>query len=239
MPSPIEPVVESPGESAQLEALLFAASHELRSPIGAISQYVSVLEEDHADRMDQGARAILARVRASARSALDVLDGLSRLSRIGRQALRPGRVDVEAVARDAFERIRPAGRRSALSIEKLPPAWGDAALLDAAFGELLANAVKFSSGESPRIVVDARCAPAGMITYRVTDDGVGFEQHFVGRLFEPFERLHSRNDFPGAGLGLALVRRVAERHGGSVAAEARPEGGARFSLILPDGAHEP
>jgi two-component system, chemotaxis family, sensor kinase Cph1 len=216
------------------EALQRSVSHDLRSPIGAVLNFATVLELDHGEDLGAEGRAVVQRIRRSAESGLVLLDALSRLSRVSRAPLRRGHVDMETVVRQALAEVSHPGGRIELSIAPLPPAQGDADLIRTAFRELLANAVKFSGGRAkPQIAVGGRVEPHGSLLYWVADDGAGFDMRFAGKLFRAFERLHSRDEFPGAGVGLAMVRKVVERHGGNVWAEAEVDGGARFFLALP------
>lgn len=219
---------------AELDEIHSSVSHDLRSPIGAALNFLTVLEEDHGAQLEADGRTILARVRRSADSALTLLDGLARLARVGRKALEPRLVNVDALVRAAFAGVRPADRAVELTVvEPLPAVVGDPELLRIAFTELLANALQFTAGrEKASITVGAR-REGDAVEYWVADDGVGFDSRFAGKLFRVFERLHSREEFPGAGAGLAVVRRVAERHGGRVRAEAEPQRGATFLLSLP------
>jgi signal transduction histidine kinase len=192
-----------------------------------------VLELDVGDGLDPEARGLLGRIRRAAHSALDLLDGLARLTRSAREPLHRMRVEADALARDAFVELPPALRGVELALGPLPAAVADPALLRSCFSELLSNAAKFSRGsEKPRVTVGGRREPDGGVVFWVADEGVGFDPRFVSRLFRPFERLHSRDDFPGAGVGLAIVRRIAERHGGRVWAEGEPGCGARFYFSL-------
>jgi signal transduction histidine kinase len=217
-------------ERDQLQSTL---AHDLRSPLGAIVNFASVLEEDHRDRLDPEARGVVARMRRAAENALRLADGLSRLTRVSRQPATRQRVEIEPLVREAFASIAP-GRPVELSIGELPPAFADRALLAEAFGELLENAVKFSGHrEKPRIAVGGRREADGRLVYWVADDGVGFPPEAGERLFRAFERLHGRDAFPGAGIGLAVVQRALERLDGAVWAEGDPERGARFFLSLP------
>jgi two-component system, chemotaxis family, sensor kinase Cph1 len=220
---------------AELDAIHSAVSHDLRSPIGAVLNFLTVLEEDHGAQLDADGRAILTRIRRSADSALTLLDGLARLASAARSPMAPRLVDVDSLVRDAFAAARPAEDRTVelTVLGPLPPVVGDPELLRTAFEELLANAIKFSAPrEEARIKVGA-AGEDGTVAYWIADEGVGFDPRFAGKLFHIFERLHSREEFPGAGAGLAVVHRIAERHGGRVAAEGEPERGATFRLVLP------
>lgn len=223
----------------ELDAFNYSVSHDLRSPIGAILNFTTVLQEDFGEELDPEAREILDRIRRSADSALALLDGLLRFSRIGRQEMRPVALDPAPLVREAWRLVRPTGPAAAtveLHVGALPEVTADAALLRAAFVELLGNAVKFGRGREKLIVsVDGRREEDGTVLLRVADDGAGFDPRWTGKLFRVFERLHSRDEFPGAGLGLAAVRRIVERHGGRVWAESPPGEGARFHLVLPPG----
>jgi light-regulated signal transduction histidine kinase (bacteriophytochrome) len=218
----------------ELHALHTAVSHDLRSPLRGVLNFVAVLEIDHGPELDSGARKILGRVRASAEDGIAVLDGLARLSHVERSPLEREALEVDAIVREAFAEVAPERDQVELSVSELPKVFADRTLLRAAFRELLANGVKFSAGrERAHVAVSGRSTPEGEVVFSVADDGVGFEPRYAAKLFEVFERGHVREEFPGAGIGLAVVRRVAERHGGRAWAEAEPEGGARLHLALP------
>jgi light-regulated signal transduction histidine kinase (bacteriophytochrome) len=219
------------------EALQRSVSHDLRSPIGAVLNFATVLELDHGDDLGAEGRQVVQRIRRSAESGLVLLDALSRLSRVARASLRRAPVEVETLVRQAFAELGEPAARAELALGAIPPALADADLLRTAFRELLSNAVKFSRGlEKPQITVRGVRQDDGTLVYTVADEGVGFDMRFAGKLFRSFERLHSRDEFAGAGVGLAIVRKVAERHGGRVWAEAEVDGGARFHLALPGAA---
>jgi light-regulated signal transduction histidine kinase (bacteriophytochrome) len=153
---------------------------------------------------------------------------------VSRSPVRLAPVEVDTVSRQAFAELGHAAARVELAMGALPAVIADADLLRTAFRELLANAVKFAGGRTkPQVAIGGR-REDGAVVYWVADDGVGFDMRFAGKLFRAFERLHSRDEFPGAGVGLAIVRKIAERHGGRVWAEAEVDAGARFYLALPD-----
>lgn len=218
----------------ELDALYSALSHGLRSPIGAVINFATVLDGDFGTTLGEEGRSLLARIRRSARSALELVDGLARLSAVSRRDLTLQPVDPEDLVRAAFAAAATADRSVAFTVAgPLPSVSADAELLRAAFDELLTNAVRFTAGrENASVAVGGR-REDGCVVYWVEDNGVGFNPRFAGKLFRPFERLHRQDEFPGAGVGLAVVRRVAERHGGSVEADADLDRGARFQLTLP------
>jgi signal transduction histidine kinase len=228
--------VETLATRREVEALLSAVAHDLRSPIGAVLNFATVLELDHGPQLDEGGREVVSRIRRSAESGLSLLDALSRLTAVSRAPLRPVSVEIEPLVRRAYAEARPGIARPPLSVNPLPArAIADPELLRIAFGELFDNALKFSGERAaPSISVGGRRDPDGALVYWVADDGAGFDMRFAGKLFAAFERLHSREEFPGAGVGLAVVRRIAERHGGRAWAEGETGGGARVFLSLPD-----
>jgi chemotaxis family two-component system sensor kinase Cph1 len=225
--------IEAERARRELADLYSAFCHDFRSPLRSVLNFSRMLEVDHGPELDSGAREILVRIRASARAGLALLDGLNRLSRVERSLLHPEMLRVDAIVRDAFAEVKPAEARVDLDVAELPAVHADRALLQAAFEELLANGIKFSARRNRAHVAVTGRSTAGEVVYSVADDGVGFEPRYAGKLFEVFERGHASEEFPGAGIGLAVVRRVAERHGGRVWAEAEPERGARLHLALP------
>ena len=227
----------APAASAEYENVLRPVTHDLRSPLGAVLNFASVLEHDHGEQLDDEARRLLRRIRRSADSALELLDGLLALAG-WRASLCVRRASTSrgwfaTPSRACRRRCAARSSRSAIAARDV----ADPALLRAASPSSSRNAVKFSgrAREGPRRRSAAGASRDGSVVYWVADDGVGFDPRFAGKLFRVFERLHSRDEFPGAGVGLAIVRRVAERHGGRVWAESEPERGARFFLALPAG----
>jgi signal transduction histidine kinase len=221
--------------SAELEALYRAVSHELRSPLGAVLNYASILELDFADSLGGEARDVIARLRRSADNAVGLLDALAKLAQVERAPLEPVDLDLALVARTAFEVAKRSLGNAKLELGELPTVKADPALLAAALEELFANAIKFSTTrEKANVSLAAWPSDSGVVLC-VRDEGVGFEPRFAPKLFQVFSRLHPRGTYPGSGVGLALVRRIAERHGGRVWAEAELDAGARFFMELPNG----
>jgi signal transduction histidine kinase len=222
----------------ELETFNTSVSHDLRSPLGAILNFAAILEEDYGDRpLDAEGRALLARIRRSATRATNLLEDLLQISRAGRSALSFERVDMTALAKESFAQARAAegegGDDVELVLEPLPDAVGDRSLLGEVFGNLFANALKYSRGRDKRRVTATGESDGGACAYHVADNGQGFDMRFADKLFRPFERLHRDEAIDGTGVGLAIVARIVKRHGGRVWAEGRPGEGARFSFTIP------
>lgn len=218
----------------ELESFSYSVSHDLRAPLRAVSGYARMVEEDFSDKLDDHGRRYLSTIRAEAARMGRLIDDLLAFSRLGRQPLQVGPVDVAAVAREALSDIPDAADpRVSVQIDA-PPAMADRAMLRQVFVNLLSNAIKFSSQNSEIHVEVGGSRGDGENVYWVRDHGVGFDMKYAGKLFGVFQRLHAAHEFEGTGVGLAIVRRVIERHGGRIWAEAEEGRGACFSFTLAD-----
>ncbi len=232
----VERTAELESANRELEAFSYSVSHDLRAPLRAVDGYALMLEEDHAARLDGEGRRLLGVVRSEARRMGELIDDLLALSRVGRQSLQCAAVDMTATVREVIPQL--AARHPAAQVElgELPAARGDRALLRQVWVNLLGNALKYSSKQPrPRVEIGGRAEPSGEILYWVSDNGAGFDMRYASKLFEVFQRLHSAEEFEGTGVGLAIVRRIVERHGGRVWATATPGSGADFHFTLPSG----
>ena len=221
----------------ELEGFSYSVSHDLRSPLRAIDGYSQMLEEDHADKLDQEGRRLLGVIRASSQNMAALIDDLLAFSRLGRQAIVAATVDMNALVQDVLRELGAAGavRSPRIAVADLPRGWGDRALLKQVWINLLANAIKFAGGMDPPIIGVSGSNGATENIYSVTDNGVGFDMKYYNKLFGVFQRLHSADEFPGTGVGLAIVQRVVSRHGGRVWAEGKLNHGAAFFFSLPQG----
>lgn len=217
--------------NAELEAFSSSVSHDLRAPLRAVGGFADLLQDDHADALDERGRHYLARIRAAADEMGTLIEALLRLARVQRQDLDVNILDMTAQVRQAWS-VLPHGTRARLDLEPLPEAVGDADLVRQVWANLLDNAVKFSAGaEQPEVVVRG-WTEDGTAVYQVRDNGAGFDGRGAHRLFQPFSRLHHVDEFPGTGVGLALVQRIVHRHGGRIEATSVAGHGATFTFTL-------
>lgn len=218
----------------ELESFSYTVSHDLRAPLRAIVGFAHLLREESGAQLSSEALRLLGRIEANALDMAAMIDGLLALARHSRQPLAKKTIDVNALVRQALEALQddPQARRAEFVIGALPVCHADPLLLLQVYANLLSNAVKYSGGRArPRIEIGA-LREGGEPVYYVRDNGVGFDMRYAGRLFGVFERLHSASEFPGIGIGLSAVRRIIERHGGRIWAEAAPGEGATFFFTL-------
>jgi light-regulated signal transduction histidine kinase (bacteriophytochrome) len=165
-----------------------------------------------------------------------LIDGLLALSRLGREKVVFSEIDMAEVARTVFQEQKAAAnghqRKISFEVGSLPPAYGDRRLITEVFQNLFSNAIKFTRGEKSSVIEVGYQRGEGEDIYFVRDNGVGFDMNHAQKLFGTFQRLHAANEFEGSGIGLATVRRIIDRHGGRVWAEAKPGQGATFYFSL-------
>jgi PAS domain S-box-containing protein len=219
----------------ELESFSYSVSHDLRAPLRAISGFSDILIEDHATDMNSEGMRVLGIIRNNIQRMGLLIDDLLAFSRISRQEMKSLPIDMTALAKEVFSEVNDRPGQIEFLLDELPSATGDPVLVRQVWVNLLANSVKFTS-QNPRacIEVHARILEQGC-EYVVGDNGVGFDQKYVDKLFGTFQRLHNEKEFPGTGIGLALVKRIVQRHLGSVWAKGQPEKGAEFGFILPCG----
>lgn len=220
----------------ELEAFSYTVSHDLRAPMRHIAGYVDLVLEDHAGKLDERAHRYLGHVKDAASFAGQLVDALLDFSRMGRSGLKPTLVDITALVDDLAAEFsqQERGRRIDWQVERpLPALWADPFLLQVAVRNLLGNAVKYTRGRDPAVIRIAGVTRDGASGLEIADNGVGFPMKYVSKLFGVFQRLHRNEDFDGTGIGLANVKRIVERHGGSVWARGEPDRGATFGFVLP------
>src|SRR5712692_2359221 len=218
----------------ELESFSYSVSHDLRAPLRAVDGYTKMLEEDYRDRLDDEGRRLLAVVRDSSRHMGQLIDDLLEFARVGKQVPAKQRVELTALAREVADQMA-RGTPAQVALAPLPAAEADRALIRQVWSNLIGNAVKYSGKQAePRIEIGGREEATENI-YWVRDNGAGFDMRYAAKLFGVFQRLHGQDEFPGTGVGLAIVQRVIVRHGGRVWAEGKPDAGACFYFSLPRG----
>jgi signal transduction histidine kinase len=219
----------------ELEAFSYSVAHDLRSPLITIDGFAQVLLENTLDKLDEPNRQHLERISTAVRRMHRLINDLLGLSKVVRAPMQAGPVDLSALAREIQQRLRESapGRAADFMIAEGLTARGDPGLLRTALENLLSNAWKFTSRTEPaRIEFGSSVDRTGRTVYHVRDNGAGFDPRYAGKLFSPFQRLHPVTQFPGTGIGLAIVQRIIHRHGGEIWAESAPDCGAAFYFTL-------
>jgi signal transduction histidine kinase len=218
----------------ELEAFTYSVSHDLRAPLRGMSGFARILDEDFGDRLDEDGRRYLEVIQSNAAQMGRLIDDLLRFSRLGRQPLNASNIALEPLVHDAFREATAEVpvEQIQLIVGRLPDCRGDANLLRQVLVNLLSNAIKFTRHVAdPRVEVGAN-EQNSQVVYFVRDNGAGFDMRYANKLFGVFQRLHGHDEFPGTGVGLAVVRRIIERHGGRVWADSEPGKGATFYFTL-------
>ena len=221
-------------KDAELVSLNYAISHDLRAPLRAIDGFSRILFEECAGTLEAKHADYLQRISAAASELGVLIDDLLQLSRVGRSELRKGRVDLTELARRVAGDLQArSDRQVEVDVEAALSVYADRTLMRVALEHLIGNSWKFTAlSAGPRIACRAQHAD-GQTVIVVSDNGVGFDQALSGKLFQPFQRLHTSAEFEGAGIGLAVVHKIINRHGGRVWAEGRAGEGASFYFTLP------
>jgi len=218
----------------ELESFAYSVAHHLRAPLRAMNAQAQILLAERSSALGEQERAAAAAVRDVALDMGNRVDALLELSRINRRETRWETVDLSDLACDLVERLREEAPRPGAEVRIAPGlrAQADPDLLRLVLGELLSNAWKFSAGARPTLIEVGAARRGGADAFYVRDNGVGFDLARAAKLFEPFERMHAPEAFPGAGVGLAAVARAVQRHGGRAWSESAPGHGATFWFTL-------
>jgi len=220
--------------ASELERFTYVASHDMQTPLHNIVRLTQLLQRRLADTLGQGERELMDLVIDSTRDLQHLIDDLLTLARVGRGDLRIGSVDLNQTVRRVAEQLKGLmdERGVQLDYRDLPTVPGNAVLLEQMLRNLIENAIKFQPGAQPQVRIMAAAMAEGW-QLRVSDRGLGIASEHIERVFEPFHRLHTRDQIPGSGVGLAICQRVARLHGGDIRAESVLGQGTTMVVYLP------
>jgi light-regulated signal transduction histidine kinase (bacteriophytochrome) len=218
----------------ELEAFTYSVSHDLRAPLRAVTGYAQILREDYTDTLDSEGKRLLDRISSNAEKMGQLIDELLNFSRLGRKELQKTDTDMnELVAQVVREINKMTPNKAEIRTGNLHKIESDHALMNQVLINLIGNAIKYSSKkEKPEVEINSELLN-GEVVFSVKDNGAGFDQRYVNKLFGVFQRLHSGDEFEGTGVGLAIVQRIIDKHGGKVRAEGRVNEGATFYFSIP------
>ncbi len=218
----------------ELEAFSYTISHDLRAPLRAIDGFSGILLQQYESQLSPDIIKYLHKIRENTGRMAELLDAILELSRVGRQEIREQEVNLDDIVRTVIEDLNPEmeGRNIQLDIRKLPHVMADPVMIRQAYFNLISNALKFTRDQDPAKIEIGFYEEDGKTVYYVRDNGVGFDLQYADKLFKIFSRLHDQSTFPGTGVGLAIVHRIIERHGGRIWAESAVNQGAAFYFTL-------
>ncbi len=224
----------------ELEAFAYSVSHDLRAPLRSIHGFTEILLEDYTDKLDDEGKRICAVIKKNAERMSQLIDDLLTFSRLSRKELNKTVIDMNRLVKSVCLEVIPPDKSNKVKIiiDDLCDAFGDPNLIKQVWFNLISNAVKFSAKKKmPEINISFE-KENNMIIYSVKDNGAGFDMRYLNKLFGVFQRLHSEKEFSGTGVGLAIVQRIIQRHGGEVWAEGKVDEGAAFYFSIPDKEEE-
>jgi PAS domain S-box-containing protein len=218
----------------ELERFAYVASHDLQEPLRTMAGYAQLLAERYRGRMGQEADDFVGFIVDASDRMRELIQGLLAYARVSTERPSRDQVDVEALVREVVAHLHAAAeeRGAVIAVGPLPRVAGSAGQLRQLFQNLITNAIKFSADGPPEVKVTAERASEEVV-FGVADNGIGLDPAEADRIFEIFQRLHGRMEYPGAGIGLAICRRVVEQHGGRIWVESAPGRGATFKFTLP------
>ena len=218
----------------EMESFSYSVSHDLRAPLRAINGYANILEEDYAVTLDGEGRRLLKEVQLNAKKMGVLIDNLLAFSRLGRKEVERATVDMTHLAELSIKEVEQTiAHHAAIKLWPLIPAKADQTLIQNVLINLISNAIKYSEKKAAPFIEIRSKRSNGEVIYSVKDNGVGFDMEYKDKLFGVFQRLHSADEFPGTGVGLAMAKRIINKHRGRIWAEAKLNEGATFYFSLP------
>ncbi len=221
--------------NAELEQFAYVASHDLQEPLRMVASYTQLLARRYHGRLDADADEFIAYAVDGVTRMQALINDLLAYSRVGTRQVAAGPADAEAILQRVLAALRPAMDDAGATVthDPLPTVTADGVQLGQLFQNLVANAIKFRGGQAPHVHVGARRG-ADEWVFSVRDNGIGIAREYQERIFVIFQRLHSRAEYPGTGIGLSICKKIVERHGGRIWLESEPGAGTTFFFTLPD-----
>ncbi len=220
----------------ELEAFSYSVSHDLRAPLRAIAGFSNIMLEDYADKLDDEGQKLLNTIVNNALRMGMLIDDILSFSKLSRAEKINSTLDMKAIFKNVFDELmrqEPKGHKVVFELGELAPAIGDQAMITQVVTNFISNALKYSRNTPETKIVVSSATIDGSTIYTVKDNGAGFDEKYKNKLFKIFSRLHNDKEFEGTGIGLSIVKKVIERHGGVVTAEGILGQGATFSFSLP------
>lgn len=221
-------------KTVELESFSYSVSHDLRAPLRAINGLSQILLDEYANNWEVAPKELLNNIVAASRKMGQQIDGLLTLSRLGQKRINPAQTDIGKMADQVYHELADqiTNRKITFRVKDTPGVFADRQLLEIALTNLISNAIKFSQPRKHAQIEFGSLQQEGETIYYLEDNGIGFDQKYAERLFTPFQRLESNDDFEGTGIGLTIVKRIMERHRGDVWVESKKEEGTTFFFTL-------
>jgi signal transduction histidine kinase len=223
--------------TSDLESFTYALTHDIQSPLRLMNFAVDVFQKEYKDVIDESGQKLLTRMSSKSKEMHDLIEGLMNLFTLTKQEMQESLVPMKALAEEVAHdlMLQTQGRKIALKIDNLPSVRADEVLLRQVWANLLGNAVKYTKTTPHAAIKVSAEKIGGRFIYSVEDNGAGFDMKHYDKLFTPFQRLHNRNDFEGAGLGLSMVEKIIQRHDGKIWAQSSVGQGSTFYFSLNAG----
>ena len=217
----------------ELESFSYSVSHDLRAPLRAINSYAAIFQYEYAATLNEDAESLLSKIQKNAQKMGILIDDLLAFSKLGKKDVQKTEIDTKEMIDRIFLEINQLNpHKATIHIRKLPPSFADRSLIYQVWFNLVSNAIKYSEQKAKPEIEMGGSIDENSTTFYIKDNGAGFDIKYVNKLFGVFQRLHSSSEFEGTGIGLAIVHRIINKHGGRIWAEGKVNEGATFYFSL-------